>query len=99
MRHAIRTRIRMAGVALVAGVALTALDAAAQMAALQGTWGSGDTTIRVVFTMGQVRGIFATVGKAARELGFKPGDVSFTAVAVDNYLHGVQTLRYGGRWP
>ncbi|HEV8533805.1 MAG TPA: hypothetical protein VGT00_20470 [Methylomirabilota bacterium] len=96
MRHAIRTQIKMAVVALVAGIALTALEAAAQTAALQGTWRSGDTTIRVVFTMGQVRGTFATVGKAARELGFKPGDVSFTAVAVENYLHGVQTLRYGG---
>jgi hypothetical protein len=96
MRHTTRTRIGMAGVALVAGVALTVLEAAAQMAALQGTWRSGDTTIRVVFTMGEVRGIFATVSKGARELGFKPGDVSFTAVAVDNYLHGVQTFRYGG---
>jgi hypothetical protein len=96
MKHATRTRISLAVVALVAGVALTVLDAAAQPAALQGTWRSGDTTIRVVFTMGEVRGIFATVGKAAGELGFKPGDVSFTAVAVENYLHGVQTFRYGG---
>lgn len=96
MRHAIRTRTSMAVVALVTGVALTVLDAAAQTAALQGTWRSGDTTMRVVFTMGQVRGIFATVGKGARELGFKPGDLSFTATAVDNYLHGVQTFRYGG---
>jgi hypothetical protein len=96
MRQAIGTRISTAVVAFVAGVALTVLEAAAQTAALQGTWRSGDTTIRVVFTMGEVRGIFATVSKAARELGFKPGDVSFTAVAVDNYLHGVQTFRYGG---
>jgi hypothetical protein len=96
MRHALRAQINMAVVALVAGVALTALEAAAQPAALQGTWRSGDTTIRVVFTMGEVRGIFATVSEAARELGFKPGDVSFIATAVDNYLHGVQTFRYGG---
>jgi hypothetical protein len=94
MRYAIRTRISMAVVALVAGVALTVLEAAAQTAALQGLWRSGDTTIRVVFTKGEVRGIFAMVGKTARELGFKPGEVSFTATAVDNYLHGVQTIRY-----
>ena len=86
----------MSAVALVAGVALTVLDAAAQASALQGMWRSGDTTIRVVFTAGEVRGSFATVGKATRELGFKPGDVSFTAIAVDNYLHGVQTFRYRG---
>jgi hypothetical protein len=96
MRHVIRTPISVTVVALVAGVVLTELDAAAQTAALQGMWRSGDTTMRLVFTMGEVRAIFATVGKAARELGFKPGDVSFTAVAVDNYLHGVQTFRYGG---
>lgn len=96
MKRMVRVRIRIAAAALVAGVALTVLDAAAQTAALQGMWRSGDTTIRVVFTMGEVRGIFATVGKAARELGFKPGDVSFTAVALDNYLHGIQTVRYGG---
>src|ERR1700730_3921331 len=96
MRHVIRTPISVTVVALVAGVVLTELDAAAQTAALQGMWRSGDTTMRLVFTMGEVRAIFATVGKAARELGFKPADVSFTAVAVDNYLHGVQTFRYGG---
>jgi hypothetical protein len=95
MGHAVRTRISMVMVALVGGVALTVLEAAAQTAALQGMWRSGDTTIRVVFTTGEVRGVFATVDKTARELGFKPGDVSFTAAAVDNYLHGVQTIRYG----
>jgi hypothetical protein len=86
----------MSAIALVAGVALAMLDAAAQTSALQGMWHSGDTTIRVVFTAGEVRGSFVTVGKATRELGFKPGDLSFTAIAVDNYLHGIQTFRYPG---
>jgi hypothetical protein len=97
MKRRARVRISIAAAALVGGVALTVLDAAAQTATLQGMWRSGDTTIRVVFTMGEVRGIFTTMSKAAREVGFKPGDVSFTAVAVDNYLHGVQTIRYSAK--
>jgi hypothetical protein len=86
----------LAVAAFAAGITLTVLDAAAQTAAFPGMWGSGDSTIRIVLTMGELRGIFATVSKAARDIGFRPGEVSFTAVAVDNYLHGVQTQRYGG---
>ena len=95
MKRTVRIRISIALAALLAGVAPTALDAAAQTTpAIQGMWRSSDTTMRVVVTKGEVRGIFATVGKVARELGFKPDEVSFTAVPVDNYLHGVQTIRY-----
>ena len=100
MTRSIGKRASIAVVGLVVGVTLTALGAAAQAPsaqaqAIQGTWRSGDTTIRVTVNKAEVRGVFAEVGQAARTLGFKAGDVSFTATAVDNYLHGVQTIRYG----
>jgi hypothetical protein len=94
MKRSIRKRTSLAAVGLAAGLTLTALGMAAQTPAVQGTWRSGDTTISIVVTRSEVRGIFAAVGQAARAFGFKPGDISFTATAVDNYLHGEQTVRY-----
>jgi hypothetical protein len=94
MTRSIGKRVSIAVVGLVAGVTLTALGSAAQAPTIQGTWRSGDTTIRVTVNKTEVRGVFADVGQAARTLGFKPGDVSFTATVVDNYLHGIQIIRY-----
>ena len=95
MGHAMRTRIIILAT-LLAEIALSAPGVAGQSVALQGMWRSGETTMRVIHTMGEVRGIFATVSTAARAIGFKPGDVSFNAATFDNYLHGVQMHRYGG---
>jgi hypothetical protein len=65
-------------------------------AAVQGLWRNADTTIRVVLERNQARGMFVEVGQAARQLGFKPGEVSFAATVDGHYLHGEQIIRYGG---
>ena len=96
MKGTLRVWTSLVVVGLLAGAAAPAPDAAPQ-AALQGTWRSSETTMRIVVTQGEVRGTFAAVGKGAREFGFKPDEVSFTATPMDNYLHGVQTIRYGNR--
>jgi hypothetical protein len=61
----------------------------------QGTWKSGDTTIRVAINKTEARAQFVEVGQGAKGLGFKPGDVSFVAAVMGNMLHGEQTVRYG----
>ena len=63
---------------------------------MQGLWRNADTTIRVVVNASEAKGTFIEVGQGARDLGFKPGEVSFVGTAEGNYLHGQQTIRYGG---
>jgi len=63
---------------------------------VQGVWRSGDTTLRINVTGSEAKGLFTAVSREARALGFKPGDTSFAATVMGNYLHGQQTIRYGG---
>jgi hypothetical protein len=63
---------------------------------MQGVWKNTDTTIRIVVNKNEARGVFVEVGQGAKTLGFKPGELSFVAAFDGNYLHGEQTVRYGG---
>lgn len=84
--------------AMAAAIA-PAQSAEAQTAAtptVQGLWRSGDTTIRISVSGSEARALFADVGQQARALGFKPAELSFVASVAGQYLHGVQTVRYGG---
>lgn len=63
----------------------------------QGVFKSGESTIRVTVNRTEVRGVFAEVGQGARNLGFKPADVSFVGAVSGNLMHGEQTVRYGPR--
>ena len=74
---------------------VTASPAWAQGSSVQGLWRGGDTTIRVTVSGTEARALFVDVGTAARALGFKPGEVSFVATTIENFLYGVQTVRYG----
>lgn len=85
----------------LAGIGLWAPTPAAQTGAapgplMEGTWRSGDTTMRVVLDRGLLRATMTELGPAARALGFKPGDLSFVAASEGNFLWGQQTIRYGG---
>jgi hypothetical protein len=71
--------------------------AAPQNVSPQGTWKSGDTTIRVAVSKSEARAQFVEVGQGAKNLGFKPGDVSFVGVLMANMIHGEQTVRYGAK--
>ena len=82
-------------VALLAAYDPAAL-AAARPSLMQGVWRSGDTALRVNVTGSEAKGVFAAVSEASRAIGFKPGDVSFVATVMGNYLYGQQTIRYGG---
>lgn len=82
--------------AVLASLAVTG-GAAAQKPQIEGTWRSSNgSTIRVEVKGAEASGRFVDVGPDARALGFKPGDVSLTGMIVENYVHGVQTIRYGG---
>jgi hypothetical protein len=71
------------------------VPAPAQNVSPQGVFRSGDTTIRVTITRTEARGVFAEVGQSARNLGFKPADVSFVASVAGSLMHGEHTIRYG----
>jgi hypothetical protein len=78
---------------------VTAAGAQAPPAAsgsMQGVWKNTDTTIRIVVNKNEARAVFVEVGQGAKALGFKPGEISFVASLDGNYLHGEQTVRYGG---
>src|SRR3989442_13315504 len=89
---------RWSMVVLVVGFAggVMVWGAGAQTPSAQGNWRSGDTTLRVVVNKSEVKGTFVELGQDARALGFKPGEQSFVATMMDNYLHGETTFRYGG---
>ena len=69
---------------------------AAQPGALEGVWRSGTSTLRITVKGTEARAQFVEVGPEARNLGFKPGELSFVGSVVENYVHGIQTIRYGG---
>jgi len=72
--------------------------ALAQGPSPQGVWRSGESTIRVTVTRTEARGQFVEVGQGARNLGFKPAEVSFVgAIMPANLIHGEQTVRYGAK--
>lgn len=86
---------------LGAGPAWVGLDAAAQTPAarapaLEGSWRSGDSTIRITVKGSEARGTFVVVGEQARALGFKPGERSFLATVEGSLLYGRLVIRYGG---
>ena len=85
--------------ALVLGIGMFAAagSASAQAPALQGLFRSGDTSLRVTVNKNEVRAVFADVGQNARNLGFKPGEVSFVGTAMGTMMHGEQTVRYAGK--
>jgi len=78
--------------------ALDAVETARRYGAvsLRGIWRGGDSSIRVSVRDSVATGIFLRVGADARQLGFKPGDVSFVANVrgEGELLNGQQTLRY-----
>jgi hypothetical protein len=67
----------------------------AQGTSVQGLWRGGDTTIRITVSGTEAKGLFVEIGPAASALGFKAGEVSFVATTIENFLYGVQTVRYG----
>ena len=76
------------------GVALGVTSVSAQAPTAAGTWKNGDTTIRVTVNKTEVKAQFVEVGQNARTLGFKPGEVSFTATLNGNMMNGEQIIRY-----
>ena len=94
---------RWARVALVLGIGLTAAASASAQApapaapSLQGLFRSGETTLRVTVNKNEARAVFADVGQGARNLGFKPAEVSFVGTIMGNMIHGEQTIRYGAK--
>ena len=86
---------------LVVGWALGSAQAVAQTSAprevtVEGSWRSGDTTIRISVKGSEARAVFAIVGERARSLGFKPGERSFEATIDRTFLYGRRLVRYGG---
>lgn len=81
---------------LNASHAVAQAPAAPAAPAVQGTWKSGDTTLRITVNKTEARGAFVELGAPARTLGFKPGETSFVATASGTFLYGEQTIRYGG---
>jgi hypothetical protein len=63
---------------------------------VQGTWRNAGTTMQITQEGAKAIGTFQEVSQGAFQLGFKPGERSFEATIVENYLYGVQTIRYGG---
>ena len=63
---------------------------------IEGLWKSEDTTIRITVKGDQAEGMFVEVGVAAKALGFKAEETSFTGTVRGPYLHGEQTIRYSG---
>ena len=61
-----------------------------------GLWSSAGSIIRVRVRHGEATGVFTQVSDGARQLGFKPGDVSFTGRMRDGFLAGRMTLRFPG---
>lgn len=96
---------RWARVALVLGIGLIAAASASAQApapappapSLQGLFRSGETTLRVTVNKTEARAVFADVGQGARNLGFKPAEVSFVGTVMGNMIHGEQTIRYGAK--
>jgi hypothetical protein len=79
------------------GLAGPASDVGAQQpVSLEGVWRSGGTSIPITVKGTEARGTFVELSPDARSLGFKPGELSFVGTVAENYLHGVQTIRYAG---
>jgi len=84
------------GIGVVAAVGSASAQAPAPPApSLQGLFRSGESTLRVTVNKTEARGVFADVGQGARNLGFKPAEVSFVGTIMGNMVHGEQTVRYG----
>ena len=89
-----RWTLEIVTVAAVAG--RLSVPVHAQAPSMAGVWRSNDTSIRVTVERNEAKGVFVEAGAGARALGFKPGDPSFTAAVMGNYLHGEQIIRYTG---
>lgn len=94
----VRLGAALCGLAILAGMeGVTAQTSSAQGTTVQGLWrNDNNTTIRVTVKKSEATGTFVDIAEGARTLGFKPGEVSFVGTMSGNYLHGEQTLRYGG---
>lgn len=101
MTRLFATRVGRVALVLGIGVIAAATSASAQAPAappapsLQGLFRSGESSLRVTVNKTEARAVFADVGQAARNLGFKPGDISFVGTIMGNLVHGEQTVRYG----
>ena len=98
------TRVGRAALVLGIGVVAAAGSASAQAPAapapapsLQGLFRSGESTVRVTVNKTEARAVFTELGQGARNLGFKPADVSFIGTVMGNMIHGEQTFRYGAK--
>jgi len=63
---------------------------------LDGLWSSAGSVLRVRVRDGEATAVFFRVGQGARQLGFKPGDVSFVAHVDGQQLDGRLNLRFAG---
>jgi hypothetical protein len=95
MKSVFRPRLAVLALSLVTAVSVPV--ATAQAPSIQGIWQSGDSKVRITVNKTEAKAVFTEVGTAARGLGFKSGETSFAATVLDNYLHGEQIIKYGGR--
>ena len=90
-------RAAMATLSLAAATAIvmTGSVGAQNANSLQASWRSADSVIRITVNKNEIKAQFAEVGQGAKALGFKPGDVSFSGTAKDQFMIGEQIIRYG----
>ena len=79
-----------------AALAVWAPAGAQQNADMQGLWKNAESTVRITVKNGDVRAQFVEIGAIARDLGFKPGELSLSATQRGPFLIGEQTVRYAG---